>query len=85
MHLGRARIHEHDRGAGARQTVSHHDTIVAGVNGAMLGFASFFFASTLGERLAKYTKVMIAIGVITVLLAIAGGFLFAAMYQSVHA
>ena len=67
------------------QTVSHHDTIVAGVNGAMLGFASFFFASTLGERLAKYTKVMIAIGVITVLLAIAGGFLFAAMYQSVHA
>ncbi|MEO5505075.1 cadmium transporter, partial [Bifidobacterium animalis] len=30
------------------QTVSHHDTIVAGVNGAMLGFASFFFASTLG-------------------------------------
>lgn len=51
----------------------------------MLGFASFFFASTLGERLAKYTKVMIAIGVITVLLAIAGGFLFAAMYQSVHA
>ena len=52
------------------QTVSHHDTIVAGVNGAMLGFASFFFASTLGERLAKYTKVMIAIGVITVLLAL---------------
>ena len=46
---------------------------------------SGFFASTLGERLAKYTKVMIAIGVITVLLAIAGGFLFAAMYQSVHA
>lgn len=67
------------------QTVSHHDTIVAGVNGAILGFASFFFASTLGERLAKYTKVTIVIGVVTVLLAIAGGFLFAAMYQSVHA
>ncbi|HJE56521.1 cadmium transporter [Bifidobacterium pseudolongum] len=64
-------------------TVSADHTTIAAINGAVLGLASFFAAFTLGERLAKHRTVVIVLGVVSVLLAVGGGYVLAAMMHAV--
>lgn len=65
--------------------VSAQSTMIAVINGALLGLAAFFCASTLGKRLSKYKTAMIILGCVTVIVAIAGGFILASMMQAIHA
>ncbi|MEE1295753.1 MAG: cadmium transporter [Bifidobacterium sp.] len=65
--------------------VNPTNTVMATAIGAILGMAAFFLAFTLGERLARHKAAMVAVCVLTVLLAIAGGFILAAMLGSLPA
>ncbi|MUH58996.1 cadmium transporter [Bifidobacterium canis] len=71
-------------GPATGQIVSKNNTVMAGINGGILGFASFFCASTLAERVAKYRKTLIVVGICTIVLAIGGGFVLASMLNAVH-
>lgn len=63
-------------GVGAMESGS---VTLATVNGAVLGLAAFFAASTLGERFSRHRAAVIAIGVATVVLAVAGAYVLACM------
>ncbi len=62
--------------------LSSHDTMLMGVNGALLGLAAFFAAYTLGERLAKHRTALIVAAAATVLIACYGGYV---LYTMIHA
>ncbi|PLS28105.1 cadmium transporter [Bifidobacterium anseris] len=62
--------------------LSSHDTTIAVVSGALLGMAAFFAAYTLGERLARHRKALIAIALAVLLIACYGGYVLFIMLHA---
>lgn len=67
---------------GAGIISGQHQTM-ATINGALLGLAAFFAAFTLADRIAKHRRLVIILGVITLVLAAIGAYILAMMLRTV--